>query len=210
MTEIILERSRRLELRAEAHHLNVGVQIGEKGLTEAVFKEIDRALADHGLIKVHVAGDDRDERQVMYEEIADRLQAARIHSIGKMLVFWREPEDKNAKKAAGPEDKKSARPAKTGKTTKAAKAAGAKTGSAKRVKAAADAAAGDEGSGLMLKAEKAGKAPKTDKQPAKKAGTKTGAKKAAKSSAVPQSRKDLKRVLAARKSRSSKKAVLSK
>ena len=59
MAELILERSVRLEMRAQAHHLQPGVLIGEKGLTAAVMKEIDRALSDHGLVKVHVAGDDR-------------------------------------------------------------------------------------------------------------------------------------------------------
>lgn len=89
MSEIILERSLRLELRAQAHHLQVGVLVGEKGLTEAVIKEIDRALSDHGLVKVHVAGDDRLEREAIYHDVAETLGAARIQSIGKMLVFYR-------------------------------------------------------------------------------------------------------------------------
>ena len=62
MTELILERNERLRLRADAHHLNPLVLIGEKGMTPAVLKEIERALDDHGLVKVHVAGDDREER----------------------------------------------------------------------------------------------------------------------------------------------------
>ena len=96
MAELILERSVRLEMRAQAHHLQPGVLIGEKGLTEAVMKEIDRALSDHGLVKVHVAGDDREEREELYHHIAEHLQAARIQAIGKMLVFYR-PQDEDKK-----------------------------------------------------------------------------------------------------------------
>lgn len=94
MTELILERNERLRLRAEAHHLNAVVLIGEKGMTPSVMKEIARALDDHGLIKVHVAGDDREEREEIYHTVAQELGAARIQAIGKMLVFFRPPVDK--------------------------------------------------------------------------------------------------------------------
>lgn len=103
MAELILERSLRLELRSQAHHLNVGVLMGEKGLTDAVMKEIDRALSDHGLVKVHAVGDDREEREEMYVTIADKLGAARIQAIGKMLVFYRPvDEEKKAAKSEKP------------------------------------------------------------------------------------------------------------
>ncbi len=100
MAELILERSVRLEMRARAHHLQAGVLIGEKGLTEAVMKEIDRALADHGLVKIHVAGEDREERAQIYEKIVETLGAARIQSIGKMLVVYRPTEDDKTADAA--------------------------------------------------------------------------------------------------------------
>lgn len=94
MTELILERNERLRLRADAHHLNPVVLIGEKGMTPAVMKEIARALDDHGLVKVHVAGDDREEREEIYHTVADELGAARIQAIGKMLIFFRPPVEK--------------------------------------------------------------------------------------------------------------------
>ena len=100
MTELILERNERLRLRAQAHHLSPVVMIGEKGMTPAVMKEIARALDDHGLIKVHVAGGDREERTAIYQSVADDLSAARIQMIGKMLVFYREPLQKEEKEEA--------------------------------------------------------------------------------------------------------------
>ncbi len=91
MTELILERNERLRLRAQAHHLNPVVLIGEKGMTPAVMKEIARALDSHGLVKIHVAGDERELREEIYHTAARTLGAARIQSIGKMLVLYREP-----------------------------------------------------------------------------------------------------------------------
>lgn len=110
MAELILERSVRLEMRAQAHHLQAGVLIGEKGLTGAVMKEIDRALTDHGLVKVHVAGDDREERSEIYQSVADTLGAARIQAIGKMLVFYRPTEDEAQNEPAPKSPRRKAQP----------------------------------------------------------------------------------------------------
>ena len=103
MTELILERAERLELRASAHHLPVTVLLGSQGLTDAVMKEIDRALNDHGLIKIHVPSDDREERVEMYHTIAENLGAARIQMIGKMLVLYRPSEKAEAEKSRAEE-----------------------------------------------------------------------------------------------------------
>jgi putative YhbY family RNA-binding protein len=89
--------------RAEAHHLDPVVMIGNDGLTPAVKKEIDAALKAHGLIKIRVLGDDRIERERMYGEIADDLNAAQIQHIGKLLVFWR---SKPKKEREADEDRK--------------------------------------------------------------------------------------------------------
>jgi putative YhbY family RNA-binding protein len=75
--------------RAEAHHLDPVVMIGNDGLTPAVVKETDAALNAHGLIKVRVLGDDRAQRDAMYLQLADQLGAAPIQHIGKLLVLWR-------------------------------------------------------------------------------------------------------------------------
>ncbi len=63
--------------------------IGNEGLTAAVKKETDAALKAHGLIKIRVLGDDRDQREAMFQELADQLGAAPIQHIGKLLVLWR-------------------------------------------------------------------------------------------------------------------------
>lgn len=82
----------RRALRAAAHPLRPVVQIGEKGLTDAVLKETETHLAAHGLIKVRVAGDDRDERQAIYTGICEALSCAPVQMLGKTLIIYRPSE----------------------------------------------------------------------------------------------------------------------
>jgi putative YhbY family RNA-binding protein len=89
MTAIQLTPAQRKEKRAEAHHLDPVVMIGNDGLTPAIRKEADAALNAHGLIKVRVFSDDRTSRETMFAALADELGAAPIQHIGKLLVLWR-------------------------------------------------------------------------------------------------------------------------
>jgi putative YhbY family RNA-binding protein len=100
MPELILDRDERLVLKAQAHPLHPVVLLGSGGLTDAVVREIDRALTAHGLIKVRVPGDDRAARESMFTSIADRLGAARVQMIGKLLVLYRPPPPEPPEQAA--------------------------------------------------------------------------------------------------------------
>jgi RNA-binding protein len=80
----------RKALKARAHALNPILQLGGKGLSEAVLAEISRALDAHELIKVRAAGMTRDERDASLTEICTRLQAEPVQHIGKVLVLYRE------------------------------------------------------------------------------------------------------------------------
>ena len=95
MAELTLEKEQRLALKAEAHSLDPVVLLGAAGVTEAVIAEIDRALTAHSLIKVRVPIDDRLERESIFAAIADRVGAARVQAIGKLVVLYRPtpPED---------------------------------------------------------------------------------------------------------------------
>lgn len=79
----------RSELRSAAHPLSPVVLIGDNGLTDAVLKEIDRALTSHGLIKVRAGGSDRNEREAMLATICETLSCAAVHHLGKMLILFR-------------------------------------------------------------------------------------------------------------------------
>ena len=89
MTAIQLSAAQRKEHRSEAHHLDPVVMIGSDGLTPAVEQETDHALNAHGLIKVRVLSDDRAAREEMFAALSDKLGAAPIQHIGKLLVLWR-------------------------------------------------------------------------------------------------------------------------
>lgn len=99
-----LTPAERSALRADAHALNPVVMIGEAGLTPSVLKEINASLDAHGLIKVRVFGDDRDERIAIYETICDELDAAPIQHIGKLLVIYR-PQKEILKERSGTKGK---------------------------------------------------------------------------------------------------------
>ena len=119
MSQLVLDRNARLLLQAKAHHLDPVVLLGGNGLTEAVIKEVDRALTAHGLIKVKVPSDDREERTAIFEELADKLGAAKITQIGKLLVLFRPIPEKEETEE-------------TPKVKKAAPAAARKTGAKAR------------------------------------------------------------------------------
>jgi RNA-binding protein len=89
MAALQLSSAERKDKRAEAHHLEPVVMVGNAGSTPAVVREIDAALNAHGLIKVRVALDDRAAREAMLLALADELGAAPIQHIGKLVVLWR-------------------------------------------------------------------------------------------------------------------------
>lgn len=89
--------------------------IGGDGLTEAVFKETDGALRAHGLIKIRVLAGERPEREAMLAALAERLNAAPIQHIGKLLVLWRPLPEKPQPSETG------AKPVRSGKGSRQVK-----------------------------------------------------------------------------------------
>lgn len=89
MPALRLSPAERARLRAEAHHLHPLVTIGGDGATEGVRRELEAALAAHGLVKVRVAEADRVAREALLAELAERAGAAPVQHIGRLLVLWR-------------------------------------------------------------------------------------------------------------------------
>ncbi len=98
MAKTVLKKARELTpeqrkfLKSQAHGLKPVVMIGNQGLSEAVIKETDRALAAHELIKVRVLGDDREARDGYLMELCASLGAAPVQHIGKLLLIYRPAE----------------------------------------------------------------------------------------------------------------------
>ena len=81
-------------LRGQAHDLKAMLQAGGKGVTESLVAEIDLALEHHELIKVKVGAEDRDARDAMISEIAQRTGAALVQRIGHTAVLYRPSKDR--------------------------------------------------------------------------------------------------------------------
>jgi RNA-binding protein len=89
MPALLLSPTERKLQRSLAHHIDPVVLVGNDGVTPAVVKEADAALNAHGLIKVRVFSDSREAREALLGDLADRLNAAPVQHIGKLLVLWR-------------------------------------------------------------------------------------------------------------------------
>jgi RNA-binding protein len=105
-----LDNTLRKALKARAHALHPILQLGDKGLTEAVIAEIDRALAHHELIKVRAAPLNRDEREVALASICERIDAQPVQHIGKIFVLYREKPPSEPPPRAEPRPARRAKP----------------------------------------------------------------------------------------------------
>ena len=81
-------------LKGLAHHLSPVVMLGGNGLTEGVLAEIDNALNHHELIKVKIAGADREVKQLIIDAILRETNAVNVQTIGHILVLYRQSDDK--------------------------------------------------------------------------------------------------------------------
>ncbi|AKD37585.1 hypothetical protein I926_01275 [Pasteurella multocida subsp. multocida OH4807] len=86
---ITLSTKQKQFLKGLAHHLNPVVMIGNNGLTEGVLAEIDNALEHHELIKVKIAGADREVKQLIIDAIVRESRASAVQTIGHILVLYR-------------------------------------------------------------------------------------------------------------------------
>jgi RNA-binding protein len=81
-------------LRGQAHGLKPLLQVGGKGITDTLVAELDGALEHHELIKVKVAAEDREARDAMIEQLAQRSGAALVQRIGHVAILYRPSKDK--------------------------------------------------------------------------------------------------------------------
>ena len=88
-----LKASQKKNLRAKAHHLKPLVTVADKGLSETVIAEVERALNDHELIKVKLRSD-RETRKTWAENIAEQCGAELVQSIGQVACFYKKHPEK--------------------------------------------------------------------------------------------------------------------
>lgn len=85
-----LTNSRKKFLRTLGHQLKPIITIADKGVTDNIHLELERALDDHELIKLKINIDDPRYRKQLAAEICDQHNAALIQSIGKVALILRE------------------------------------------------------------------------------------------------------------------------
>lgn len=79
-------------LKGKAHKIKPVVSIGNNGLTEGVLSEIEIALAHHELIKVKIAGADKETKNLIAETISQKTESYFVQHIGNMIVLFKQDE----------------------------------------------------------------------------------------------------------------------
>ena len=77
------------QLRQLAHHAKVIISIGQHGISDNVLNELENALEFHELVKIKIAGEDREARQAIIEQLCADSGAEKIQAIGKTLTLFR-------------------------------------------------------------------------------------------------------------------------
>jgi len=84
-----LSAERKKQFRALGHKLSPIVTIADKGLSEGVRAELNRALDDHELIKVKIAASERADRKALVDELAALPGAEVVQQVGKVALLYR-------------------------------------------------------------------------------------------------------------------------
>lgn len=87
------------QYRTIGHNLKPVVTVAEKGISENLMAELDRALEDHELIKIKLAISDREIRRKTAETVCEQVGAVIVQEIGKILLILRRAQKANLKKS---------------------------------------------------------------------------------------------------------------
>lgn len=89
-----LSNKQKQHLKGLAHSLKPVVLLGNNGLTEGVVAEIEQALEHHELIKIKIASEDRDTKNLIIDAIVRETKAHNVQVIGKTLVLYRPSQER--------------------------------------------------------------------------------------------------------------------
>ncbi len=92
-----LSNARKKELRTIGHNLKPIIMIAEKGVTEAISTELERALEDHELIKIKININEPTIRKELANKICTDHKANLVQFIGKVALICRRAKKPNAK-----------------------------------------------------------------------------------------------------------------
>lgn len=83
--------------RSIGHNLKPIVTVAQKGLTENIKSELNRALNEHELIKVKVVMESRENKEALIKQIQSAVSAECIQKIGNVLLLYRPAKNPNSK-----------------------------------------------------------------------------------------------------------------
>ena len=92
----------RAELRAEAHHLNPTVHVGQHGLTPSVIGSLDDALRTRELVKVKLGNKDDVKPKDVANSLALATNSAIVQVIGHTATLFRENPEMDRKRGDVP------------------------------------------------------------------------------------------------------------
>lgn len=99
-----LKGYQRKYLRGQAHALKPVVQVGQKGLTDAVIESVEEALDVHELVKVKfVDQKEKAQKASINEGIETRTGAEMVGMIGHTAIFYRQHSDPERRRIRVPE-----------------------------------------------------------------------------------------------------------
>lgn len=88
-----MDKAFKQHLKARAHHLKPVILLGSKGLTPAVVNETHQALLTHELIKLKLTGIEKQEKEVIINDLCRQLQAQFIQLIGHTVTLYRKNDE---------------------------------------------------------------------------------------------------------------------
>jgi RNA-binding protein len=91
-----LSGKQKRKLRALGHHLQVVVQVGQKGVTPEVVAAVEQALADHELVKLKLPAESKDDRHEAASALAAQTDSALAQVLGRTVLLYKQKK-KNSK-----------------------------------------------------------------------------------------------------------------
>ena len=70
------------------------MRVGQRGITDAVKAELDSALRAHELVKIKLAGADRETREAWVETLRAACDAETVQQIGTTVTLFRRNPDR--------------------------------------------------------------------------------------------------------------------